>query len=233
MSRNLFYRRISTSDAKQNTGRQLHDTDIVADAEYEDKKSGSEVSNRTGFRTMCKDAREGDTIHIQSNDRAFRNVRLILEFLDSMLRKKVRVHFHSENLIFDNDADPYQQAMARLTLQQLAAVSEFFLAQNSAAIKQGLRKAKSEGVKVGAASANYGKKKRSNPNQKRNTNAAVRAETSRESIVAVISALPKPTYQSIADALTRAKVPLPSGSIGEWKCMQVSRLCKRLEISIY
>jgi DNA invertase Pin-like site-specific DNA recombinase len=232
MNRHIAYRRVSTTGKDQKTDRQLFDVGIEFDKEFEDHQSGSSALKRVQFQEMLKFVQKGDTIHVQSNDRCFRNTKEMLGFVEDMMDKQVTVKLHTENLEFDAHGDPYKIAMSKLVLTNMASVSEFFLAQHKAAVKQGMAKAKQSGVKFGAANEKW-QAKNITMNTKRSSKAKSSAERYRQTLTAILAALPKPTYRGIAEALTQASVELPSGIVGEWKSSQARRIVDRLEISIY
>ena len=144
MSRNIAYLRISTAHLDQSTERQLN-VGIDFDKTFEDKASGKSINNRPAFIEMLEYVQENDTIHIQSNDRCFRNVKEMLNFIECMLDRKINIRLHTENLHFIHDGNEMMLAQNKLMLTNLAAFSEFFLTQNRVAIKQGLAVAKKKG----------------------------------------------------------------------------------------
>ncbi|WNO47212.1 hypothetical protein [Vibrio phage vB_VibM_10AMN] len=144
MSRNIAYLRISTAHLDQKTDRQLN-VGIDFDKTFEDKASGKSINNRPAFIEMLEYVQENDTIHIQSNDRCFRNVKEMLNFIECMLDRKINIRLHTENLHFIHDGNEMMLAQNKLMLTNLAAFSEFFLTQNRVAIKQGLAVAKEKG----------------------------------------------------------------------------------------
>ena len=141
--RHIGLKRVSTQD--QNTERQLNDVGVTFDKIFEDKASGASIKHRPQFQAMLDYVQENDTVHIQSNDRCFRNVREMLGFVEDMLERKINIHLHTENLHFIHDGNEMMIAQNKLMLTQLAAFSEFFLTQNRVAIKQGLAVAKKKG----------------------------------------------------------------------------------------
>ena len=97
MSRQIAYRRVSTTQHGQDTTRQLFETGINFDLEYEDKSSGKNT-NRPAWQEMLLNVEEGDTIHVHSMDRSHRSVKNLLAFCDEMQERKVNVKFHKEGL---------------------------------------------------------------------------------------------------------------------------------------
>ena len=230
MNRQIAYRRVSTSHLNQSTDRQLFDTGITFDLEFEDHQSASSALARKDFQTLLSIVEATDTIHIQSNDRCFRNVREMLGFVEDMVAKEVTVKLHTEKLEFSAHGDPMQVAQSKLMLTQLASFSEFFLTQNKIAIKQGITRAKSKGVKFGAANEKYQLNSK-NATRINRRDGITRTEHLKEPLTLIISMLSKPTYQRIADKLTEMEYALPSGDIKPWTASQAKRVCDRLEIS--
>ena len=233
MTRHIAYRRVSTNQGAQSTERQLFDSGVTFDLEFEDKQSGSSANKRVEFKAMLAEVKSGDTIHVQSNDRCFRNTREMLGFVEDMMCAGVTVKMHSENLEFNAHGDPLQIAMSKMVLTSMASISEFFLAKLSSDIKQGIASGKAKGRKFGAANANWQASNAGKLNEARQTKAKYNAEAYRAMVKGILAALPKPTYKGVAKALTAACVELPSGVVGEWKPAQVQRILNRLEISMY
>ncbi|AUR93544.1 recombinase [Vibrio phage 1.187.O._10N.286.49.F1] len=151
--RHIGYLRVST--ISQVTDRQLHDVGVDFHKTFEDKASGSSINNRPQFVEMLDYLQENDTVHIQSNDRCFRNVKEMLGFVEDMLERKINIRLHTENLHFVHDGNEMMLAQSKLMLTQLAAFSEFFLTQNRVAIKQGIKAAKAKGTLFGSANPKY------------------------------------------------------------------------------
>jgi len=151
--RHIGLRRVSTQEQK--TDRQLHDVGVDFHKIFEDKASGASINNRSQFVEMLDYLQENDTVHIQSNDRCFRNVKEMLGFVEDMLERKINLRLHTENLHFVHDGNEMMLAQSKLMLTQLAAFSEFFLTQNRVAIKQGIKAAKAKGTLFGAANLKY------------------------------------------------------------------------------
>ena len=151
--RHIGLKRVSTES--QVTDRQLHDVGVDFHKIFEDKASGASINNRPQFVEMLDYLQENDTVHIQSNDRCFRNVKEMLGFVEDMLERKINIRLHTENLHFVHDGNEMMLAQSKLMLTQLAAFSEFFLTQNRVAIKQGIKAAKAKGTLFGAANPKY------------------------------------------------------------------------------
>ena len=115
----ILYVRVST--ISQNIDRQLEH--ISADKLFCDKISGKAMNNRPELAAMLDYAREHDTVHFHSFDRAARNLKDLLSIIDTLNGKGVTVKFHKENLTFsgNGEADP----MSKLLCGLLGSVYEF------------------------------------------------------------------------------------------------------------
>ena len=115
----ILYVRVST--VSQNVDRQLEH--ISADKVFCDKISGKSAANRPELAAMMDFARENDTVHFHSFDRAARNLKDLLSIIDTLNGKGVTVKFHKENLTFsgNGEADP----MSKLLCGLLGSVYEF------------------------------------------------------------------------------------------------------------
>ncbi len=138
----IGYRRVSTVD--QNTSRQLDGIEL--DKIFEDKCSG-----RTFDRPMLKECldylREDDTLYVHSIDRLGRNIRELLNHIDAILAKGVKIVFVKEAMAFDpsKKANPTQM----LYLAVLAAVADFEVSM--------IRERQAEGIKLARARGAYRK----------------------------------------------------------------------------
>lgn len=133
----ILYVRVST--VSQNVDRQLEH--ISADKVFCDKISGKLAANRPELAAMMDYARENDTVHFHSFDRAARNLKDLLSIIDTLTAKKVKVIFHKENLTFTGEADP----MSKLLCGLLGSVAEFERALIVARVRQGVAIAKAKG----------------------------------------------------------------------------------------
>ncbi len=117
---NIGYIRVS-SVLQKNTERQLYG--IQLDKVFEDKCSGKDT-NRPQLQACLNYLRDSssDVFHIHSIDRLARNLRDLLNIIETVLSKGVTIHFHKENLIFTPDKNNPTQT---LYLNILGAVAEF------------------------------------------------------------------------------------------------------------
>ena len=239
VGRDIAYRRVSTKHLGQKTDRQLFDTGITFDLEFEDKESGASALKRKQFQAMLEVAKAGDTIHIQSNDRCFRNAAEMLLFVESMMNKRVTVKLHTEKLEFRAHGDPFEIAMSKLILTNMAGISEFFLANNVSNIKQGIAAAKAKGIRSGRASPNYGmnsgngQKAVESVLEARREQAKAKTEYVVPHIHTALKYLGKrPTQAKVAQFLNDANVPTPNGK-NVWKQSAVCRILDKHNINLF
>ena len=113
----IGYIRVSTID--QNTDRQLHGIEL--DRVYEDKCSGKDT-NRPKLTECLAYLRSGDTLHIHSIDRLARSLRDLLNIVEDLLARGVKIVFHKEGMTFDGVNPNPSQA---LYLKVLGSVAEY------------------------------------------------------------------------------------------------------------
>ena len=134
----LAYFRISTE--KQSFERQKNFENVIIDKVFCDKLSGKDT-NRQGLLDMIDFAREGDTVHIHSFDRCSRNLKDLLSIIHTLNAKKVKIHFHKENLIFTGEDNPMNNLMVGL----LGAVAEYERNLIVERVRQGVKIAHAKG----------------------------------------------------------------------------------------
>ena len=110
------YVRVSTVD--QNTERQLDG--LKLDKVFTDHASGKDT-NRPQFKAMLAHVREGDELVVHSMDRLARSTVDMLNTVDELTARGVRVRFLKEGLTFGDTANPCNELM--LTI--MAAVAQF------------------------------------------------------------------------------------------------------------
>ena len=182
----VAYRRVSTES--QNTERQLFNTGISFDLEFEDKVSGKDTKNRKGFIACLASLGKGDTLYIHDISRAGRNTEQVLAFIRELTEKGVNVKFFKEGLEFGGEGcDPIKAAISQMVLTVLAACHTLFLTNNSSAIKEGLARAKAKGVLLGAASPNYNPAPRDAMLKRNSVKAVAHAEKYRSQIELMVS----------------------------------------------
>lgn len=139
------YIRVSTLD--QNADRQ-HIALNAAHVEkiYEDHISG-ENTDRAQFQAMMQFLREGDELVVLSLDRLARNLRDLLDTVETLGKRGVSVRFLKENLLFDarSNADP----TSKLMLSMVGAFAEFERSMIRSRQAEGIALAKARGAYKG------------------------------------------------------------------------------------
>ena len=137
----IGYIRVSTAD--QNPDRQLEGVEL--DKKFVDYAS-AKSTNRPQLKSMLEFAREDDIILVHSMDRLARNLKDLRDVVDSLVRRKIQVHFLKENLQF-NGSD---SAMSNLLLSLMGAFAEFEYAFIRERQSEGIAIAKKQGKYNGA-----------------------------------------------------------------------------------
>lgn len=139
------YIRVSTLD--QNADRQ-HIALNAAHVEkiYEDHISGANT-DRAQFQAMMQFLREGDELVVLSLDRLARNLRDLLDTVETLGKRGVSVRFLKENLLFDarSNADP----TSKLMLSMVGAFAEFERSMIRSRQAEGIALAKARGAYKG------------------------------------------------------------------------------------
>lgn len=139
---NVAYIRVSSVD--QNTDRQLDGVQV--DKTFTDKVSGATI-DRPQLQTMLEYVREGDTIHVHSIDRLARSLADLLKLVEELNARGVHVRFHKENLEFTGENSPMQKLM----LSMMGSFAEFERSMIKERQREGIAKAKENGVYKGRA----------------------------------------------------------------------------------
>lgn len=126
----------------QNTARQL--ADVVVDKIFEDKISGKSI-DRPALKDCLDYLREGDCLHVHSMDRLARNLDDLRKIVKDLTAKGIKVHFHSENLVFTGDDSP----MSQLLLSMMGAFAEFERSLSKERQIEGIRIAQAKGLYKG------------------------------------------------------------------------------------
>lgn len=135
----IAYIRVSTVD--QNTDRQLADVPGI-EKTFSDKCSGG-TTNRPGLASLLEFIREGDVVHVHSIDRLARNLQDLLELVQRFRTKGVTLKFYKESMTFKpGTSDPMQDLM----LNVMGAVAQFEKALINERQREGIAKAKAQGV---------------------------------------------------------------------------------------
>lgn len=139
------YIRVSTLDL--NADRQ-HVALNAAHVEkiYEDHISGANT-DRAQFQAMMQFLREGDELVVLNLDRLARNLRDLLDTVETLGKRGVSVRFLKENLLFDarSNADP----TSKLMLSMVGAFAEFERSMIRSRQAEGIALAKARGAYMG------------------------------------------------------------------------------------
>jgi len=136
------YIRVSSQD--QNTERQLDG--ITLDKVFIDKVSGA-TTDRPQLQAMLEYVREGDTICVHSIDRLARSLADLLKLVDDLNKRGVHISFHKEKLEFTGEDNPMQKLM----LSMMGSFAEFERSMIKERQREGIAKAKQNGVYKGRA----------------------------------------------------------------------------------
>lgn len=132
----IFYARVST--VEQNEARQLQcEAAQKADKVYLDKMSGKDTK-RPQLQAMLEYVREGDTLTVESFSRLSRSTKDLLEIVDTLRRKNVRLVSLKESV----DTETPQ---GKFVLTVFAAISEFEREQMLERQREGIAIAKAAG----------------------------------------------------------------------------------------
>jgi DNA invertase Pin-like site-specific DNA recombinase len=134
---------IRVSSVGQNTVRQLDGIEV--DKMFTDKCSGSDT-NRPALQAMLSHVREGDTVVVHEISRLARNTSDLLSLVQQLTDKGVAITFKKEQLTFTGDKD---NAMNKMLLTMLGAVSAFELAMINERRAEGQAKAREAGKHMG------------------------------------------------------------------------------------
>lgn len=139
------YIRVSTLD--QNADRQYIALNAAhVEKIYEDHISGANT-DRAQFQAMMQFLREGDELVVLSLDRLARNLRDLLDTVETLGKRGVSVRFLKENLLFDarSNADP----TSKLMLSMVGAFAEFERSMIRSRQAEGIALAKARGAYKG------------------------------------------------------------------------------------
>lgn len=135
----MIFNYIRVSTVHQNTVRQL--VDVPCDREYLEKISAKDV-NRPQLQAMLSNLRPGDIINVHSLDRLCRNVKDLLNIIEEVQSKGATIKFHSENLIFEPNANnPLNKAITTI----VAAMAELERNLILERVREGCQQARLEG----------------------------------------------------------------------------------------
>ena len=130
---------VRVSSVEQNTERQLDG--VTLDRTFIDKASGKDVE-RPQLKELKAFVREGDVVLVHSMDRLARNVVDLLQTVETLTKRGVRVEFVKEHLVFTGDDSP----MSNLMLTVMAGVAAFERALIRERQREGIALAKKRGA---------------------------------------------------------------------------------------
>lgn len=107
------------SSIEQRLDRQLVVLEPLCDEVLSEKVSGKSTSDRPVLQSLLSRLRKGDTLRVLSIDRLARNTKDLLELVDELTKRDVRVEFVDNKMSFDNSPS------SRLILTMMGAVAEF------------------------------------------------------------------------------------------------------------
>jgi DNA invertase Pin-like site-specific DNA recombinase len=135
------YRRVSTID--QSLDRQdLGEVEKM----FEEKVSGASASDRPALQDLIGWVREGDIVLVYSIDRLARNLQDLLSIVSQLNGKGVSIRFIKDNLTFPPEGT---DGASKLYLSILGAVAEFERSIIKQRQREGIEKAKANGVYKG------------------------------------------------------------------------------------
>jgi DNA invertase Pin-like site-specific DNA recombinase len=146
MSKGEIIGYIRCSSIEQNSERQhVSISAFKPDRVFEDKASGKDT-NRPQLQAALSHLRSGDTLVVHSLDRLGRSLQDLLGLVKSLTGKGIKVHFISESLVFDPDAN---NPMGQLMLGVMGAFAEFERNLIRERQAQGIEVAKAKGLYKG------------------------------------------------------------------------------------
>jgi DNA invertase Pin-like site-specific DNA recombinase len=134
---------VRVSSVEQNTDRQLDG--VTLDRTFTDKASGKDVE-RPQLKELKAFVRAGDVVLVHSMDRLARNVVDLLQTVEALTKRGVRVEFVKEHLVFTGDDSP----MSNLMLTVMAGVAAFERALIRERQREGVALAKKRGAYRGS-----------------------------------------------------------------------------------
>lgn len=190
--------------------------DYVILGKFEEDITGAGYyTKRPIFNSLVSQCKEDKalTLLVSDADRLARNVRSGSELMET-------IDFIIATI---PDADDSMKHMHFL-------FAEMEWKKTSDRYKATLAAKKSRGEPLGAACEKY-KRNPNNATKRNREEARERTEWLVDRIKLLINALPKPTFKNLANALNEAEYPLPSGKVGTWRPVQVSRIIERFDIA--
>ena len=144
---NIAYVRVSTVEQHDDRQAKGLKENYNIDKWYREKVSGKDT-NRPQLQAMLDFAREGDTIFVWDFSRLARSTKDLLEIIDGLQAKGVRVVSHKEAL--DTNT-----ATGKLMLTMISAINEFERANMLERQREGIAIAKQKGKYKGRKKIEY------------------------------------------------------------------------------
>lgn len=139
-SERIGYRRVSSQG--QNPDRQLDG--IQVDRVFTDYASGKNAS-RPELERLIQNVRSGDTVIVHSMDRLARNLMDLLQIVQDLTDRGIKIEFLKETLTFSGEST----GVGKVMLSILGAVAEFERAMIRERQREGIAKAKEKGIYKG------------------------------------------------------------------------------------
>ncbi|ENO0610596.1 recombinase family protein [Yersinia enterocolitica] len=131
------YARVSSKG--QNLSRQLAVLEPLCDEVVTETESGKTTKDRPELKRLMALLRSSDELTVKSIDRLARNTKELLQLIDVLIEKGVKVTFIDNNQTFDNSPT------SRLILTMMGAVAEFERGIIAARRDEGIAIAKEKG----------------------------------------------------------------------------------------
>ncbi|MEI5888238.1 recombinase family protein [Bacillus albus] len=145
----IAYARVSTSD--QNLNRQIQTLkEFGAEKIFTEQKSGASVHNREAFQEALQFIRSGDTFMVEAIDRLGRNYDEIIETVNYLKRKEVKLIITSLPIMAEAIGNSLLDKFIKdLIIQILAMIAEQERTETKRRQAQGISIAKQKGVYKG------------------------------------------------------------------------------------
>jgi len=135
----ILYARVST--ILQNLDRQLVDSEKY-DKIFMEKVSAKDKSRPELQKMLCA-VREGDIVEVHSMDRLARNLKDLIEIVETIRNEGATIHFKKENMTFTPSNDDPTQT---LILQVMGSISQFERGLILTRQKEGIAICRNKGV---------------------------------------------------------------------------------------
>jgi len=196
---------------------------------YHETTSAKDL-NREKFQEMITDAKNGlfDGICMVDSDRFSRSTKDLLNVMDDLIKKKVKLHIHNLQHI-----DIYSE-QGRVMLTNLAAYSEFFRSQQASKIRAGV---KQKMKKEWFGKAPYGYSIESDFIGNRRKNTRLVKNSKEQEILKIIKELREKgnSYSEIANYLNKKNIPTRhtrKEKQSDWYSTTVRNILLRPEVNL-